>query len=283
MTPRAGPQSPNPTTLAGAYGLLIEGLVADDVLSVTEVIRWPFVTVGQRVGRTAASHFEINARNAVFRSPGGELFVDRDRSVAEFVFPDPVPTDTLLHPHLATVGSIFAQWRGDLTLHAGAFAAGDGAWALLGDNEAGKSTLLAQLAVAGHPVLSDDTVVISQGEACAGPRCIDLRPTSAERLDLAASSHARACTRVRMPLPPIAGQAPLRGFIFLAWGDGPRVIRLTVRERLERLAAARTLLRASAEPGLLDAAALPGYVLCRPRRWSDSRLTIAALSQIIAG
>ena len=52
----------------------------------------------------------------------------------------------LVHPVLATVGAVFAWWRGDVVFHGGAVVIGDGAWGLLGERGTGKSSLLAGLA-----------------------------------------------------------------------------------------------------------------------------------------
>ena len=66
--------------------------------------------------------------------------------------------------------AVFARWRGLETLHGGAFVDDrGGAWAVLGDRGAGKSSLLAALALAGHEVVADDLLVLDGGDCFAGP------------------------------------------------------------------------------------------------------------------
>ena len=47
--------------------------------------------------------------------------------------------------------SVLAHWRGDVTLHGGAFVRAGGAWGVCGEQNAGKSTTLALVGDAGHP------------------------------------------------------------------------------------------------------------------------------------
>ncbi len=67
---------------------------------------------------------------------------------------------------------------GRRSFHTGAFVASGGAWGILGGRDDGKSTMLAWLAVHGHEIVCDDVLIVGQGDALAGPRCIDLRQSA---------------------------------------------------------------------------------------------------------
>ena len=80
------------------------------------------------------------------------------------------------------MAALAARWLRRESFHAGAVVVEGGAWAILGDKEAGKSSTLAHLALNGYTVLSDDVLVLERGSVFAGPRCIDLRAEPARRL-----------------------------------------------------------------------------------------------------
>jgi hypothetical protein len=77
----------------------------------------------------------------------------------------------------------------------------------------GESTLLAGLANAGIPIVTDDVLVLSNGAAIAGPRCSDLRP-DVKRFGLGAAVRP-SDPRNRISLPPITAGHPLVGVIHL--------------------------------------------------------------------
>jgi hypothetical protein len=152
------------------------------------------------------------------------LEVRRDPPAITLEFPDPTTPEELVHPLLTLPLSILARWRGDLTLHAGCFYAGDRAWGVMGQREAGKSTMLANLAGREVPLLADDLLVLDQGVVRPGPSCIDLRPDMAERIPEArylGEIGNRARYRLTTPTPPM--NPPLGGFFLLAWGQEDRV------------------------------------------------------------
>ena len=156
------------------------------------------------------------------------------------------------------------------SLHAGAFVGRGGAWALLGEREAGKSSTLAWLAKAGREVVCDDMLILEGGSAYFGPRSVDLRRETAERLGAGAEiGLAGARERWRLRVGPGATEPePLAGCIFLEWGERVELEELSGPERLERLFVHRGLRLPPTDPSaLLDVAARPGYQLRRPRGW----------------
>ena len=174
-----------------------------------------------------------------------------------------------MHPYLAPVGAVFAHWLGYEAFHAGAVVARGGAWGVLGPSGAGKSTMLAWLALRGWPVVTDDLLVTRDMQALAGPRMLDIRPSATGHLDgIQRLNSCRGGSRRRLRLPAVDPQVPLAGWVFLAWGDGPSLVRLRPAERLRRLGENRMVQLVSSSPvSLLDLATLPAWELRRPKRW----------------
>jgi hypothetical protein len=232
--------------------------------------RWPAVRVERELLDGEPGPPRIGDERVELRLVGGgQLALDRERRVATFRTPRLLDDEELAHPYLAPVGSYFAGWLGREALHAGAFFAGGGVWALVGAKADGKSTTLAWLALAGCPVLTDDVLVLDGESALAGPRCLDLREETAIELGLADhSGQARGGERWRLPLSAIEPELPFRGFVFLSWAEQVELLPVRPADRLARLAASRNA-RAAKEPvGLLDLARLPAFELRRPRAWA---------------
>jgi hypothetical protein len=250
--------------ITGAYGLRIEGLEHES-LRVEAPVEWPRISVTQRVGERSGAETELGDRHTVFQLLDTELRIDRERREALFITSRPFSIEELVHPYLAPVGNVFARWDARETLHAGAFVADGGAWALLGDKSAGKSTTLAWLAAHGVEIVADDIVVLDRGAALAGPRCIDVRDDASAHLAAGVpASVTREGGRNRVPLPPIAAEIPLRGFVYLEWGDRTAVERVPPAARLARLQPQRQAARLHSDPvEQLDLAALPAFVLRR--------------------
>jgi len=100
--------------------------------------------------------------------PGLAEFAIRDDGSTIEIHTEPgTPEVTLRHLLLDQVLPRVLSLRGRLVLHAGAVATPSGACLFLGDSGSGKSTLCASLARAGHPLLSDDSVVLRRGETGA--------------------------------------------------------------------------------------------------------------------
>jgi hypothetical protein len=171
------------------------------------------------------------------------------------------------------LGAIFAQWLpGRMAFHAGAFVSGERAWAVVGERHDGKSTLMAALALAGLPVLGDDTLVLDGIRCLSGVRCVDLRPDAAEHLGIRdAVVTVRRGARERLPLDGRPREAPLAGWFFLNWADDFAIRELQTPERIARIARRQGWHRRGVtDPArLLDLAALPAWELSRPRDWTQ--------------
>ena len=113
--------------------------------------------------------------------PGGKTVVDRLRSRTTVRFPERPSSASVIHPYLASTGVVAGHWMGRTPFHSGAFELGGHAWGVLGGREMGKSSLLMWLHQAGISILADDLLVLDGALAYAGPRCLDLRESSAER------------------------------------------------------------------------------------------------------
>ena len=141
----------------------------------------------------------------------------------------------MIHPDLGFIAAVVNRWAGREVFHAGAFLAENGAWGVLGTREAGKSSLLGQLAAKGVPVFADDALVVEDRTAFAGPRCIDLREGAADWLqqgtDIGMVGNRR---RWRVRLPAVPATAPLAGWIVPEWAEhielrsAPAALRLTL-------------------------------------------------------
>ncbi|MHB8059692.1 MAG: hypothetical protein ACYDHO_02520 [Gaiellaceae bacterium] len=253
------------TTLTrGAYGLRLAGLGGSTLVSPVPE-SWPQVRVERRAGDDRAPARPSARANIVeFDFPNGSsVWADRRRSTITFLMPPEVEDDELVHPYLSPAAVQFAGWLGHTVFHSGAFVHDGGAWALLGVRSAGKSTTLARLAQLGTPVLSDDILVFDEASALAGPRCIDLRPDAAKRLE-EGSNIVRGGDRCRLTLPAIEPALPLRGFFFLEWGDELAAHALRPAERLDLMN--RSCRPETARPvALLELAQLPAWRLARPR------------------
>src|SRR4029453_9610267 len=108
--------------------------------------------------------------------------IERVPGRATFTTRRPLGDDELVHPYLGLAAAVYSRWLGRESFHAGAFQARGCPWIVAGEKAAGKSTLLASLALRGRHVLADDVVVLDGVEALAGPRSIDLRADSAAAL-----------------------------------------------------------------------------------------------------
>jgi hypothetical protein len=212
----------------------------------------------------------VGGDRAEIAPPSGTLVrIEREPGRAVFVSPTPLSAHALVHPLLAHVAAIAAWWSGRESLHAGAFVAGDGVWALVGDRATGKSTTLAWLEREGVSVVCDDMLVLEGDSPFAGPRSVDLRRAAAERLGTGEPLGVLGeRERWRMRLAPVGPLPRLRGLVHLAWGSETRARPLGVQRRVELLTANRGVRLPVVEPGaLLDLASLPWYELERPQTW----------------
>jgi hypothetical protein len=258
----------------GAYGIAVTGLEAEDRLLVSAESHWPTVQIRVDPGGTDAGGTVLEDDIARYPdAPGGDVVVDRKAGVASFRGADPLTPDEIVHPRLGMLAAIYAQWvPGRMAFHAGAFISGERGWAVVGERNDGKSTLMAALALAGLPVLGDDTLVLDGIRCLSGARCVDLRPDAAAHLGIRdAVRTVRRGARERLfldgPAPPAA---PLAGWLFLKWADELAIRELHTPERIARIARRQGWHRRGVtDPArLLDFAALPAWELSRPRDWA---------------
>ncbi|MGH2874862.1 MAG: hypothetical protein ACRDLV_01290, partial [Solirubrobacteraceae bacterium] len=189
--------------------------------------------------------------------------------------------DEIVHPLLGRVGAQLARACGGDALHAGAVVGPAGAWAIVGPKGAGKSTLLSALAAAGTPVLTDDVLVLRDGVALAGPRCVDLRPGPP---DFGPGTAVRpGDPRRRIVLPPIAAEHPLQGLIHLEWSEADIALDpLRPSGAISRLLALRGEKGYPARPEtLLNLAALTTVRLRRPRSWATLADSVALVQGLL--
>ena len=270
----------------GAYGLALRGRGVVPDLLVPCPTRWPLVEIDWTIDVGSPVADEITETHAVFGiTGGGSLNVDRHERRALFRVPGSISGAALVHPYLAPVGAVMAHWLGRESFHAGAIAVSDGAWALLGGRGTGKSTLLAWHGLNGVDVVSDDVLVIEEHRAFVGPRSVDLRADAASTLGVGESlGVVGRRERWRVSLGPVAPELPLRGWIFLTWGDRFGSERVPARELLPRLLAQRVLRIPPARPtALLDLSSLPAYELTRPRRLASLEQAAEQVTKIARG
>jgi hypothetical protein len=259
-------------TADAAYGLRWQGLAGPE-LSLAGACDWPVVSVAFRHQRDLDGESDrVDGDRAVIRTPAALLRLHRAAARLEVCAPAPVPVSDVVHPALWPAAAVLARWEGRETLHAGAFTLdGRGAWAILGERGAGKSSLLAALALEGVELLADDLLVIDTRDCLAGPRCLDLRPAAAAALGIAPRTELVRCTRRRrLALPPARARYQLRGFVYLAWGSELRIEEMAPAERFRALVEHRRLANLGADfDHLLDLASLPAVRLARPHRWKE--------------
>jgi hypothetical protein len=254
----------------GAYGISIAGLAAAESMLVDARPRWPQLRLVSEVDDPPVAAEAVTDDHAeLILKTGGRLTLDRSRGLARYAVPRRLSPEELVHPFLAPAAAVVSHWMRRLSFHAGAFVSDDGAWGLVGDREAGKSSTLAWLALGGHDVVADDVLVLEDGSAYAGPRSVDLRKDTAERLGVgSALGVVGSRPRWRVALPAIQSELPFRGWIFLGWGSRLESRRLSGSECLTRLMAHLTLRMPAADPAyLLELATLPAWELRRPRDW----------------
>jgi hypothetical protein len=223
----------------------------------------PLVTVSRRIDG-AASGRPVTTTLALVG--GGRLHLDRETLTAEFVTPEPLSDDEVVHPYLAPAAAVMAGWQGWDPFHAGAFARSGAAIAVLGAREQGKSTLLAAMALDGVDVVTDDVLVVDRGAAQVGPRCVDLRVAGVrEAFPGAQLDPSRSGARARLRLAALPGPLDLAGWVALEWGDRLELRPLRPSQRLERLARSHSRAGGARDDALLELVRLPGWELVRPR------------------
>jgi hypothetical protein len=275
----------------GAYGFRLQYPRWDAALSdlVELETSAPVVRLSWRHACPAQTFDAIDDGYAAMGTRGASAFqVYRDPASIVFdVAVEPTP-DALVHPIATVPLAILARWRGDVTLHGGAFSAGGAAWALIGERHSGKSTSLGMLARRGHPVVADDLVVVRDGYVWAGPHCVDLRDDAAARLgrtrDLGVFGSRR---RFRLSSPPAPARLPLGGFFLLDWHESDEVVvdRLALADRIRVLYRLEyAALVGPADPSdILDLASGPAWRVRRPTGWDATETTIQQILEVTTG
>ena len=283
-TPEYTPMTPGQPQL-GAFGLHLRGAPVKDLQGLVPIpsgLDWPVVEIGvmEHEPKHRPDHVSDDAADIAL-GDGVRAVIQRSPGSATLHAASALDDGTLVHPFLTVVGTVFGWWHGHEAVHGGAFIGAGGAWGVVGDRNTGKSSLLAALSAAGRRVLSDDLLVISDGEVLAGPRCIDLRMGAADALGIESAKPVRGGDRYRVALPDVEPAAPLVGWVFLSWGE-PLVLRsLSPSERLP-------LLAPQWHPGntrtaLMNLAALPAWELQRPKSWQSMDLAVDRLLRLADG
>jgi hypothetical protein len=269
----------------GAYGLRLTGIEGVDQL-LLKAPGWPTLEVVRRFGESRAREDAIGPDRALIRLlGGGEVALDRAPARATYTMPRELSAEELIHPYLAPAAAVVGRWLGRESFHAGAFATGGGAWVIVGDKGAGKSSTLAGLWQRGVPILTDDVVVMDDERVFAGPRMIDLREESARALGIRERVGAAGeRERWRVPLGRVEPELPLRGWIMPAWtSEAPELVKIPAAERLARLARSRVIGVETERPELLlKLAALPAWEFRRPSGWDGFTDGLERLLETVA-
>jgi len=86
------------------------------------------------------------------------------------------PEDVAFLADAVATTSAFTRMAGTLALHAAAIRSGNGAFAIVGDSNTGKTTTAVACALSGFQVYSDEFCIVSNGSVRPFPRCLSLRP-----------------------------------------------------------------------------------------------------------
>lgn len=204
----------------GAYGLHLPALAAAGDLLVEAPKHWDDWHIELATGSGRPAEFVDDRRARLICQPSGWVDIDRASRTSTLHLPRRPATHEIAQPRLGMSAAIAAHWCGNYSFHAGVFVAAGAAWGVLGAKGAGKSSLMATLALMGVPVLADDALILDgDGQALAGPRCIDLRKQTANELGVGESIGVVGTReRFRMRLDPVPCEVPLAGFISLGWG-----------------------------------------------------------------
>jgi hypothetical protein len=254
----------------GAYGLRLPDLHAAAELLVPAPDHWPEWRIEHEheVDPPADRCESFNGKRAFLRlSGGGWVDIDSDASRSTLRLPEPPDARAMVHPFLSLTAATTARWRGWSAFHAGGVVLGGRVWALLGEKGAGKSSTLAQLFLDGVVVMADDVLVIRDGNAITGPRCLDLREETAKRLGIGeALGKVGERERWRVPMPTADLELPFGGFVELTWSDRTSLEPVASAARLSLLVRHFALrLWPPSWTDILAYASLPTYRLSRPR------------------
>jgi hypothetical protein len=270
----------------GAYGFRLEGVDAAYPLLVPAASDWRLLRLSARLGFDSVAPDRVDPDRCRLRlRSGGVAQVDWPSGNVLFTLRRRAAPADLIHPNLLPVAALASRRSGRESFRAGSVVLGNGAWAVIGERGAGKSSLLAWLALGGYSVLTDDLLVVDERRrALAGPRMIDLREAAAHRLGVGEpvpDGHER---RYRMLVGAVLPAMPLRGFIRLAWGAVPTVVKVPPAWRPAALAASCAVRLSPRDPSALaELSALPMVELRRPREWGATADAADRLLGALAG
>lgn len=251
----------------GAYGLRLGGDAPRSDLLAPVAAGAPEITITRHVGSAEVPN-TIDAESAtVPLLDGGALELDRNARSARLITRKPVTDDELAHPYLAPIAAVHSHWLGRAAFHAGAIVVGGRVWGVIGEREAGKSTLLAAVATQGGIVVADDLLVMDGTDALCGPRTLDLREEAARWFGGTRSlGVAGARERWRLDLGPAPAAAPLAGWIVPGWSERTAIRRHPGAAAAHHIATARSVTGLPIDPAaFLTAAAYPVITFDRPR------------------
>lgn len=259
----------------GSYGFEVLGLDHVPELLVPASATWPPLHVIRTVldgpptvpAVDAALMVRFDDDTGEVRLPdGGSITLDRATQTVRLETRGELDDQMVVHPYLAFAVAVASHWLGRQVLHGGAFLHEGLAIGLLGSKEAGKSSTLAGLLAAGRTVLTDDLLVIDDGELFSGPRCVDLRGDAGLRLGGIDLGQRLVRERWRLPAGEAPPSSPLGGIVHLEWTDRIVVEPLGVSERLAGLVRHTVVQQDDPNPfAYLDLAALPAWRFGRPR------------------
>ena len=159
---------------------------------------------------------------------------------------------------------------------------GDSGIAVVGEREAGKSTLMAAAAISGLSVYADDVVVVDAGRAYCGPRSLDLRRGTTDHLEGLSVEPAREGTRDRALLRPVPWSVGLKAIVVLKWGESLTIEAIPASRRLFELQGHLACDPApNSRQRILALAAIPAFVLRRQKEFAHLPLTVTALLSLI--
>ena len=255
----------------GAYGFKITGDSVDSKLYNPVEDDRPTITIEQRsLSRKTYKDLNEDGRIEIPLIGGGAAMMERGSDIGVLELPNRLTPDELAHPYLAPIASVFADWSGYTVLHAGIVHIAGLAWGVVGAREAGKSTLMAGLALAGLPIGADDLMVIDGTNVFSGPRTLDLREGAARYLKEGRGLGVVGMReRWRLDLEDAEPSVPLGGFIFPSWGDDIAITPCPLDERLDTFVNGRSVQIDPMDPReAMRLARYPALNFVRPMDWS---------------
>jgi hypothetical protein len=228
-------------TIRGAYGFRLLTAAGEPPLPhlLDVPADAPAVTLSWVHAPAAENELEVDEQHVRMAHAGGGLLeVRRAEGTVRLELPQPATADAIVHPLMTAPLAIHARWRGNVALHAGAVLIEGAAFAICGQQTAGKSTTLATLADRGFPIVADDLLVVDGAHVLSGPACIDLRPDTAERFPAARYLGIIGDRpRHRLATAGAPASVPLGGAFVLGWHDAPEPVvePLSMSEKLELL------------------------------------------------